>query len=72
MATVAFVFMTCLSAKHEGGDSKLAAAVGRDGKGMLSLSFCVVARPYRWTGDFTVALIWIVPDHQIERKLEVR
>jgi uncharacterized membrane protein len=78
MAAVAFVFMTRLLAKHEGAGSKLAAAVGKDRKGKLSLLFYIAGMAVSFVSTLAamgcyvaVALVWVIPDRRIERKLEV-
>ena len=60
----------------DGGDSKLATAVGRDVKGKASLALYGAAIPLAFArtwiaaGVFVlVALIWLVPDRRIEARL---
>lgn len=60
-----------------GGNDKLAAAIGKDTKGNVSLLFYVAAIPlafvHRLIADaayVAVALIWLVPDRRIERRFE--
>ena len=69
------ILQNCLVVLH-GNDSKLAAAVGSDQKGKLSLALYAIAIPLafsrpRFAGAIyvIVALIWLVPDRRIERKL---
>ena len=61
---------------EEGPDSKLAAALGKDVKGKLSLLCYLVAIPasflHVWISGalyIAVALIWLVPDRRIESRL---
>jgi uncharacterized membrane protein len=61
----------------EGPDSTLAMAVGRDRKGQASLLMYATAIPLAflsaWISDALyvgVALIWLIPDRRIERRLE--
>ena len=61
---------------HEGKNSPLAKAVGRDHKGWISLALYIAAIPLafvnEWIADVlyvTVALIWLIPDRRIERRL---
>jgi uncharacterized membrane protein len=63
---------------HQGQDSKLAAAIGRsDWKGNISLACYAIAIPvalfvHPWisAGLYAlVALIWLVPDRRIEKRL---
>jgi uncharacterized membrane protein len=73
---LAYTILTiCLLASH-GPDSKLAAAIGADRKGRLSLLAYAVALacsfvvPWVSVALFVlVALIWLVPDTRIERVL---
>ena len=58
---------------HHGPESKLAKAVGGDGKGKLSLALYMLAVPLafvnQWFSDalyVTVALIWFLPDPRLE------
>jgi uncharacterized membrane protein len=59
------------------GNPRLAAAVGHDIKGKISAVLYLVAIPlafvHEWIADtiyVSVALIWLVPDRRIERKVE--
>ena len=62
---------------QQGQDSKLAAAVGSDVKGKISLAFYALAIPvallvHPWisAGLYAlVALIWLVPDRRIEKRM---
>jgi uncharacterized membrane protein len=60
----------------EKGNSKLAAAVGKDRKGNVSLIAYVIAIPLsfvnQWIADgiyVLVALMWLIPDPRIESRL---
>lgn len=62
--------------KEEGHDSRLAAAIGGDRKGLASLALYASAIPLAfvrpWIADalyMTVALIWLIPDRRIETRL---
>jgi len=75
-SAIAYTILTVTIVKHHGAYSKLAAAVGRDRKGKLSLVMYAVAIPLafvnEWISDalyIAVALIWLVPDRRIERLL---
>ena len=77
MAAVSYTILQRAILAHHGPDSKLAQAVGHDGKGWLSLALYVAAIPLAfvntWISDaifITVALIWLVPDRRIESKLQ--
>jgi uncharacterized membrane protein len=74
MSGIAFTILVRTILRNEGPDSRLARAVGRDSKGMLSILLYACAIPlafYRqWIADAIYvinALIWLVPDRRIER-----
>ena len=76
MAAVAYTILQTTVIAEEGSDSRLAPAVGRDLKGKLSMACYAVAIPLaflnQWISDalyVLVALIWLVPDRRIERRL---
>ncbi len=69
-----FILQRTVIAEH-GPDSKLAAAVGRDAKGKLSVALYAAAVPlafrYQWLAETIyvgVALMWLVPDRRIESR----
>ena len=71
-----FILQRAIIAQH-GRDSRLAAAIGRDVKGKLSLALYATSvaaaffRPWISCGPYVlVALLWLVPDRRIERALE--
>jgi uncharacterized membrane protein len=73
-SAIAYTFLQGVIIALEGPGSKLAAAVGADLKGKLSVLFYVLAIPaafvHQWiSGAFyvIVALMWLVPDPRIER-----
>ena len=74
MAGVAYFVLTRQLAAHHGSDSKLARAIGRDAKGLLSLVIYAAAILLSFLSTWiaialyvVVALMWIVPDRRIER-----
>jgi uncharacterized membrane protein len=76
LAAVAYTILQRVILKHQGPDSRLAAAVGKDRKGKLSLACYVLAIPlafvHQWISDALyvfVALLWLIPDRRIESKL---
>jgi uncharacterized membrane protein len=76
MAAVAYTILTVTIVAHQGSGSKLAAAVGSDRKGKLSLVAYAAAIPLafvnQWISDglfILVALVWLVPDRRIEAKV---
>ena len=77
MAAVAFTILQAVLVAEQGPDSQLAAALGSDTKGKLSLTLYMAAIPLafvnEWISDalyIVVALIWLVPDPRIESKLK--
>jgi uncharacterized membrane protein len=76
LAAVAYTILQATIIAYEGPSSKLAAAVGGDTKGRLSLALYAAAIPLafvqEWISDAIyvfVALMWLVPDRRIEGKL---
>jgi uncharacterized membrane protein len=76
MCGVAFTILLRALLAVPGGNPRLAAAVGSDVKGKLSLvlyaAAIVLAFVNQWIADaiyVTVALMWLVPDRRIEREL---
>lgn len=78
-AGIAYYILTrCLIARH-GVDSPLAAALGRDLKGKLSLVFYACGIPLAFVATWlamalylVVAAIWLVPDRRIEKAIVER
>ncbi|MFI4964400.1 MAG: TMEM175 family protein [Caulobacterales bacterium] len=76
MNAVAFTILMTLLVRHEGPDSALARAMGRDFKGKASLTIYAAAiglafvRPVASVGLYVlVAAIWFIPDRRVERTL---
>ena len=76
MAAVAYTILLRAILAAEGPRSKLALAVGRDWKGRVSLLLYVLAIPLAFVHQaisdalyVAVALIWLVPDPRIERRI---
>jgi uncharacterized membrane protein len=76
LAGVAYVILQNAIIAQQGPESRLAAAVGRDTKGKLSILLYAAAIPLAflrpWIADalyVVVALVWIVPDPRIEALL---
>jgi uncharacterized membrane protein len=74
MSGVAYYILSRLLIRHHGHDSPLAAAVGNDMKGRISLIIYAIAIPLsfvnRWLAValyVVVSLMWLVPDRRIER-----
>jgi TMEM175 potassium channel family protein len=77
MAAVAFTILQSVLVAAQGPDSRLAAALGGDTKGKVSLVLYMAAIPLafvnEWISDalyVAVALLWLVPDPRIESKLK--
>jgi uncharacterized membrane protein len=75
-AAIAYTILQKAIMTHHGPGSKLAAAVGSDGKGKLSMGLYALAillafvRPWIAAAIYAlVALMWLVPDRRIEAKL---
>jgi uncharacterized membrane protein len=76
LAGVAYYILQSAIVRHEGRNSLLASALGRDWKGKLSPLIYLAAvplafvRPWIANGLYAfVALLWLVPDRRIERAL---
>jgi uncharacterized membrane protein len=77
LAAVAFTILVRTIVAAEGPDSKLAQALGSDRKGKISLALYIlgVAAAFLSQGlaqliYVAVALIWLVPDRRIEKRLQ--
>src|SRR6266567_8639306 len=75
-AGIAYTILQAAVIGAQGPHSNLAAAVGSDLKGKLSIAAYVVAIPMafvqQWISDalyVAVALLWLVPDRRIEARL---
>jgi uncharacterized membrane protein len=75
-AAVAYTILVRVLLAHHPGDSLLAAAIGADVKGKVSLviyaAAIALAFVSRWASGALyalVALMWLVPDRRIERVL---
>lgn len=73
MAALAYFILQYTIIKHEGEHSPLAEAIGRDGKGKLSVVLYMSAIPTAFINPWisigfyvAVALLWLVPDKRIE------
>lgn len=78
LAAVSYTILQTAIVRHETEEnSLLAAAVGNDLKGKLSMVIYVVAVPMAFVSVWVsialyiaVAIVWIIPDRRIERKIE--
>ena len=75
LCAIAYTILVRVIIAHA-GNKRLAAAVGKDVKGWISMLFYAAAIPLafvnQWIADglyVLVALIWLVPDRRIESKL---
>jgi uncharacterized membrane protein len=76
MAALAYTLLMTLMVRHEGPDSKLARAMGRDIKGKGSLVAYAAAIGLAFVQPIAslalyvlVAAIWFIPDRRVERTL---
>jgi len=76
MAAVAYTILQAAIVAAQGPNSRLAAAVGNDVKGKVSLLSYVAAIPLAFVNQWFaiglyvfVALMWLVPDPRIESKV---
>lgn len=76
LAAVAYYLLVRALLAVHGADSALAAAIGRDVKGKVSIllygvaiALSFVSPPIAWGLYVLVALIWLVPDRRIEKTL---
>jgi uncharacterized membrane protein len=77
LAAVAYYVLQRVIIAHQGRDSLLAAAVGKDWKGKISPVLYLVAIALSFLSPWmacalyvTVALMWFIPDRRIERRVE--
>jgi uncharacterized membrane protein len=79
MAAIAYYVLQHAIIVQQGRNSLLAAAIGRDWKGKLSIVFYLLAIPLAFVSPWIasglfifVAILWLVPDRRIERMLAKR
>jgi uncharacterized membrane protein len=79
MASIAYLILERAIIAREGRNSLVARAVGGEWKGKLSLALYLAAIPLAFVSPWIaaglyvfVALLWLVPDPRIARKLENR
>ena len=77
MSAVAYTVLQTAIIRHQGRNSTLAKAVGKDAKGKVSALLCLTAIPLafvsHWVSELLyilVAVIWFIPDSRIEKRLE--
>lgn len=76
MAAIAYWLLESIIISTQGRDSTLAAAVGKDVKGKLSILLYLIAIPVAFVQEWVagslyvlVALMWLIPDRRIEKAL---
>src|SRR5262245_38175423 len=76
LAAIAYTILVRTLLTLHGPDSLLADALGSDFKGKLSIVICAVAIPLAFFNSWIsvicyvlIAVIWLVPDRRIERKM---
>jgi uncharacterized membrane protein len=79
LAGSAFLILQHAIIAGQGADSPVAAAVGKDWKGKLSIAAYLAAIPLAFVSPrisnglyAAVAVVWLVPDRRIERVLMKR
>ncbi|HVW10163.1 MAG TPA: TMEM175 family protein [Bryobacteraceae bacterium] len=77
MAAIAYYILQLAIIAHDGPDSPLKSALGRDLKGKLSPAVYLAAIPLAFVHPWisgalysAVALAWLIPDRRIEREFE--
>jgi uncharacterized membrane protein len=75
-AAIAYFILTRTLIAHHGCDSALASAVGNDAKGIASVVIYAAALPLAFVDAriacalyVAVAIVWLVPDRRIEKRL---
>ncbi|HEY2754061.1 TMEM175 family protein [Phenylobacterium sp.] len=78
MNAAAYTILMTLLIRHEGPDSSLAKAMGRDLKGKMSLAIYVAAIALAFVQPIIsvalyvlVAMIWFIPDRRVERTMKI-
>jgi uncharacterized membrane protein len=76
LSALAYYIMVRALVAHHGEDSLLAAAIGKDAKGLRSLYLYTAAVPLAFVSPWialalyvTVAILWLIPDRRIENRL---
>jgi len=76
MNAISYTILVICLIRHEGKNSPLATAFGKDRKGKLSIVIYCTALALNWVSTYIsfglyvlVACIWFIPDKRIERKI---
>jgi len=79
MAAIAYYILERVIIAKEGRDSLVARALGKDWKARLSVIIFLIAIPLAFLNSWIAAalyvldaLLWLIPDPRIERKMEKR
>jgi uncharacterized membrane protein len=77
LAAIAYFFLTKALVKLHGRGSPLATSIGADIKGKISVAIYAAAIPFAFvkawvagSGYVVVAIMWLIPDRRIERKIK--
>jgi uncharacterized membrane protein len=78
MSAIAFAILSDVLVRHEGADSTLAKAIGRDFKGRISPVLYALGIALAFVEPIVslaiyvgVALVWLIPDRRVERQLDM-
>jgi uncharacterized membrane protein len=76
MNSIAYSILVVALVRHEGKNSVLATALGKDWKGKMSTAIYCAALALNWVSTYIsfglyvlVACIWFIPDRRIEKKI---
>ncbi len=76
LSAISYYILSRVLIRHDGENSKIARALGRDFKGRISVVIYAVAIPLSFVSRSTsvalyvaVAVMWLIPDRRIERTL---
>ena len=77
MAAIVYYILSRALIKLNGKESLLAATVGKDFKGIISIIVYIIAVPFSFIVSFIsyalyviVAIMWIIPDKRIEKSIK--
>ncbi len=79
MAAIAYTILVRVLIALHGNESMIAAAIGSDAKGYISLALYLAGIAVAFVNSYlgfafytVVAAIWLIPDRRIERQLKVK
>jgi uncharacterized membrane protein len=77
LSAISYYILSRALIRHDGANSTLGRAVGKDFKGRISVVIYIaaiaLAFSYRWLSVglyVAVAIMWLVPDRRIERTID--